>query len=243
MKLKVLSRKAIEEIATDILTEYRKLPEIQGRELYNIDTDILLTRVLGLNIEYAHLSPDESVLGLTSFDEISVLVYDDSDTEYLLCLDGKTVAVEKELLSDIRKRGRCNFTKAHEGAHQAFKMIFPKDYGVVTTSDPLHFYKKNTDNLKPIQDWEEWQANTLASALLLPNDLVKKGMFYFGLGDKISFVNRYYNQDIYNRFSMLADYLGVSKKALAIRMKYLGLLGREYLDNPTALLDVCGGAV
>ena len=239
--VKVLSRVDIEEIAERVLNEYRKLPEIKDRELYRIDPDVLLTRVLNLNIEYAHLSSDESILGLTSFDEVDVLVYDETDEEYILCLDGKTVVIEMSLQTDISKLGRCNFTKTHEGAHQVFKIMFPKEYGVVTTSERLHFYKTETDNLKPIQDWEEWQANTLASALLLPKDLVQKGMFLFGFGDKISCVNRFYYQDVYKRFSMLSEYLGVSKKALAIRMKYLGLLDREQLDNPTALLDVYGG--
>ena len=95
--VKVLSRVDIEEIAERILNEYRKLPEIKNRELYRIDTDVLLTRVLNLNIEYAHLSSDESILGLTSFDEVDMLVYDETDEEYILCLDGKTVVIEISL--------------------------------------------------------------------------------------------------------------------------------------------------
>lgn len=77
--VKVLSRVNMEEIAERILSEYRKLPEIKDRELYRIDPDVLLTRVLNLNIEYAHLSSDESILGLTSFDEVDVLVYGETD--------------------------------------------------------------------------------------------------------------------------------------------------------------------
>jgi len=37
---------------------------------------------------------------------------------------------------------------------------------------------------------------------------------------------------------ILADFLGCSKKALAIRMKQLGLLKKEYLDNPFDLVTV-----
>ena len=210
--MKILSRANIEEIAERILSEYRKLPEINDRELYMIDTDVLLTRVLNLNIEYVHLSSDESILGLTSFDEVDVLVYDEMDEEYVLCLDGKTVVVESSLQTDISKLGRCNFTKAHEGAHQIFKMMFPKEYGVVTTSERLHFYKTETDNLKPIQDWEEWQANTLASALLLPKDLVQKGMFLFGLGNKISSVNRFIIKMYINDFQCYRNTLEYQKK-------------------------------
>lgn len=43
---------------------------------------------------------------------------------------------------------------------------------------------------------------------------------------------------VYKRFDALADFLGCSKKALAIRMKQLGLLKKEYLDNPFDLVTV-----
>ena len=36
----------------------------------------------------------------------------------------------------------------------------------------------------------------------------------------------------------MAEFLGVSKQAMAIRLKRLGLLKKEYLQNPYALADV-----
>lgn len=36
----------------------------------------------------------------------------------------------------------------------------------------------------------------------------------------------------------IADFLGCSKKALAIRMKQLGLLKKEYLDNPFDIINI-----
>ena len=36
----------------------------------------------------------------------------------------------------------------------------------------------------------------------------------------------------YERFSSMADHMGVSKKALSIRMKQLGLLEQDYLGVP-----------
>ena len=70
--MKRLTRNYIEGIAERVLTAYRNLPEIKGTQLYRIDPEILLTKVLGLNIEYAHLSLDRSILGLTSFGEVEV---------------------------------------------------------------------------------------------------------------------------------------------------------------------------
>lgn len=236
--MKRLTRAYIEGIAERILKAYMNLPEIKGNEIYRIDPELLLTRVLGLKIEYAHLSLDGTVLGLTSFDEVEVEVFDEADGEYYLCLDGKTVVVDQGLLTDTTKRGRCNFTTLHEGAHQAFKMLFPKEYGAGAKTAQLHFYTANSECKKPISDWEEWQANTLAGALLLPEDLVKKGMFLFGLGEKIKYLNKIYSRETYEKFAALADFLGSSKKALAIRMKQLKLLEHDYLDNPFSMIDV-----
>ena len=36
----------------------------------------------------------------------------------------------------------------------------------------------------------------------------------------------------------MADEMGVSKQALAIRLKNLGLLDREYLKNPYEMLNI-----
>ena len=92
-------------------------------------------------------------------------------------------------------------------------------------------YKANSERNKPISDWEEWQANTLGAAILLPENLIKQGMYLFSLGEKIECLNKIYFPGVYKRFDALADFLGCSKKALAIRMKQLGLLKKEYLDK------------
>ena len=90
-------------------------------------------------------------------------------------------------------------------------------------------------------DWEEWQANTLAAAILLPKQIIERGMFLFGLGNRIECLNKIYYPAVFERYAALADFLGCSKKALAIRMKQLGLLEEEYLDNPFDLLTVSPG--
>lgn len=126
----------------------------------------------------------------------------------------------------------------HEGSHQIFKMLFPHDYGVTQKSAGVHYCKANSERNKPISDWEEWQANTLGAAILLPENLIKQGMYLFSLGEKIECLNKIYYPSVYKRFDALADFLGCSKKALAIRMKQLGLLKKEYLDNPFDLVTV-----
>ena len=236
--MKHLSRYDIKAIARKYVQAYMALPDVRNTQLYRIDPELLLEKVLGLNVEYQHLSYDGSILGMTSFTELDVQVFEDNDSEAFFFLDGKTVLVEADLNYDNKLRGRKNFILMHEGSHQIFKKLFSNDYGVTQKSAGVHYYKANSERNKLISDWEEWQANTLGAAILLPENLIKQGMFLFNLGGKIECLNKIYFLEVYKRFDALADFLGCSKKALAIRMKQLGLLNKEYLDNPFDLVDI-----
>lgn len=239
--MKHLSRDNIEVIANRVFKAYKALPDIKNSECYRIKPEKLILEVLGLNIGIEHLSLSGDTLGLTTFREMGVEVYDETDEPFIYFLDGKTILVEKSLKQDITKIGRYNFSLMHEAAHQIYKMLFPKDYGIPPRErSPVHFYKVNNKHKKPITDWEEWQANALASAILLPRELVEKGMFLFSLGDKIGVLNKIYFHRVYEQFSGLAQFLGVSKQALSIRMKQLGLLEHDYLNDPDSILEVVG---
>ena len=234
----MLSRKDLEDIAERVVTSYKNLPEIKRKKMYRIDPELLITKVLGLKLDYQHLSTDGSILGLTSYEEVGVEVLDYADEDLFYILDGKTVLIEEDLHNDATQIGRCNFTSMHEAGHQILKMLFPNEYGVKKQVTKVHYHKYNSERNKPISDWEEWQANTLAAAILMPRDLVEYSMFLFGLGKKIKCLNRIADIKTYEKFSAMADFLGVSKSALTIRMKQLNLLEKEYLDNPNAILDI-----
>ncbi len=237
LELKILSRNGIESIAERVLKAYMGLPEFAGNTIYRIEPEILIEKVLGLNIDYQYLSDDGSILGLTSFCEMGIQVYENDDSEAFYFLDGKTVLVDKRLKEDITLKGRCNFTAVHEAGHQILKMLYPKEYGN-TQAKRLHFYRMDSEIKKPIADWEEWQANTLGAAILLPKQLVKQAMEIFGLGERMRLLNKIYAPRDYEKFCAMADFLGVSKTALAIRLKYFGMLEMDYLRNPHEFLDV-----
>lgn len=229
--MKILSRNDIEAIGTRVYEAYKKLPDIAGnKHLYSIDPEILCREVLGLNLEYEHLSLDGSILGLTSFTEYGVEIFENDDSEGFYYLDGKTVLVERDLKNDITQRGRCNFTIAHECSHQILKRLYPTEYGVESEGQAW-FPKAGKKQKRPITDWEEWQANALASCILFPYELIKKAMFYFGFDSKIKVLNRIFAPREYERFAAMANFLGGSIQALAIRMKQLNLLENEYLEN------------
>lgn len=114
--MKHLSRYDIETIAAKYIKVYMQLPEIKNTQVYRIDPEIMLSEVLGLTIDYVHLSYDGSILGLTSFGELGVQIFENDDEEAFYFLDGKTVLVEADLNYDNKLRGRKNFTLMHEGS-------------------------------------------------------------------------------------------------------------------------------
>lgn len=128
--MKRLSRNDIETISEKFVKAYFELPEIKKSQVYRIEPELMLEKVLGLTIEYMHLSYDGSILGMTSFGELGVQVFENNDDEAFFFLDGKTVLVESDLNYDNNLKGRKNFTLMHEGSHQIFKMLFPNDYGI-----------------------------------------------------------------------------------------------------------------
>ena len=152
-------------------------------------------------------------------------------------MDGKTLLIEQELIKEGANRGRYHFTLTHEACHQIFKMLFPKEYASPAQLRRIHCC---TDTPTESGDyWEEWRTNALTSAVLMPEDMVRSNMAVFGLGEKLHMLNRVYAAEGYMRFSDMATHMGVSKQALAIRLKGLGLLEREFLKDPHALVNVC----
>lgn len=236
--MKRLSRKDLEVIANRVIRAYMKLPEVANQPVYRIYPEILAESLLGLKIDYQHLSFDGSILGMTSYERVGIELPGCDDSGEVYFLDGKTVLIESDLRECVEQNGRRNFTIMHETSHQVLKMLFPQDYGAKPHERPIHFCKANIVRRKPISDWEEWQSNALASVMLLPKRLVEQAMRLFDVQGGIRMLNKIFAKEEYDRFVGMTELLGCSKTALAIRMKQLGYIGMDYLDNPYRLLDV-----
>ena len=235
--MQYLSRWDIEQIGIRVTEAYQKLPAVEGPPFLRVDIELLTARVLGLKVEAHHLSRDRETLGVTSFCEIGVEVFDSGDgTEQFAELDGRTIFIERDLLKEDAVIGRKNFTIAHESSHHILKMLYPRDYGLRYRRGGLLRYRLESGGAA--SDWEAWQANALASAILLPADCVRNSMLKFGLGDRMKRLNRVFSPREYERFAEMAAYMGVSKTALAIRMTQLGLLEQNYLGRPYDLVNI-----
>ena len=232
--MKNLSYKDIEEIAEQVFALYKELPEVKDKPVYRVEPELLLEKLLGLKTRYFHMTLDSSVLGLTSYGDIELFFNNDLD-ENSYKLDGKTVLIESDLNDDYHK-GRKNFTIMHEGAHHILRITYPDDYA--TSSPTVHYHKDNLNNTNKITDWEEWQADALASALLMPKEVVRDGMLLVDLPDKIPLLSKACPGGVYKKFCTLAEFIGVSKKALAIRLRQLGIVVKEFIYNPYEVIDI-----
>ncbi len=231
-----LTRNDIEAIARRIITAYRKLPVLQGQTPNRVQPEILVKDLLGLTTGYHVLSRSGRILGLTSCGEVGVPIYDDLAQPEYYFLDGKTLLIEKSLLGEGANPGRYHFTLVHEACHQVYRMLFPKAYENCIAHRQIH-YRTNTPAART-GDWEEWRTNALASAVLMPVEMLRQNMAAFGLGERVYMLNRVFAPAVYKQFSEMAGYMGVSRQALAIRLKQLNLLQHDCLRDPYALVNL-----
>ena len=221
-----LSREDLDIFAERSLCDFLKAEYPKGHLCYRVDPTGL-AQFYGYSILYVTITRDGSVLGQTSIGEMWTPIIDSDGNDILFYMDGKTILIDSRLANDPRYYGRRNFTIAHELAHQFINRIYPEVY-----SDQYRVisdYRRTTKPRKEITDWREWQADAMAASLLLPKEALDEAMFFFGLGEKLKVLSKKYSEYKYERFCEMAEFLQVSKTALAYRMEQLGLLERNYL--------------
>lgn len=221
-----LSRDDLDNFAERILCAFVKAEYPKGHICYNVDP-ARLAQFYGYNILYVTITRNGSILGQTSTGKMWTSIIDSDGNDILFYLDGNTILIDERLAKDSKCYGRRNFTIAHELAHQFINRTYPEIYG--RQSRVISDYRRSAKPHKEITDWREWQADAMAAALLLPKEAIDEAMFFFGLGEKIKVLSKKYSEYKYERFCEMAEFLQVSKTALAYRLEQLGLLERNYL--------------
>ena len=72
----------------------------------------------------------------------------------------------------------------------------------------------------------------------MPTELVMAALLRYDLAGGIKKLNKVFFPREYERFCQVSDTLEVSKQALALRLKRMGLLQENYLDDPYRLVNV-----
>lgn len=204
----VLTYQELNDMAQKIVDEYRSPND---HPYINVNIEELFKKLYNLKFKFCDLSGNSSILGLFSSIPIRFTIKENGIST-LIQLDGQTALIDESLLQD-KYTGRRNFTIAHEGAHYILKHI---------PGAPWIAYRETIDK-GIVTDWAEWQANTLASCLLMPENSVRYIFWSFYGSEHLERISPF-NEELFCPFVAMADYFGVSKKALAIRLKKMGLV-------------------
>lgn len=232
-----LSRWDLEQIANRVTQAYARRAGLKYADLDRIVPETILEDMLGLRILYEHLSVDGRTLGITGFDETEVGVYDGDQEGDMVKLDGKTVLIEKNLLF-YDQTGRRNFTLLHEAGHHILFLLFPKEYDTGSAARTVKYYREQkSDGFNPL----EWQCDTLAAAILMPSELVRRQCAAHGITKRIKTINGVDHREERKAFCAVSESLGASLQALAIRMLQIGLLEDSRVERPQNIMDIVVG--
>ncbi len=224
----ILSRQNIEEIASVLVDDYRAACRLPGPGETGgpagVDIDRFAVGYLNLRINYQYLSPDNSFCGLTAF----------ADTDYTYEVEGRRRTIwvpQSQILlnelffwHDLREKlaGQRRFTVAHECAHQILYQMGEEE-GLIACRRTA----PGGDVSAPRQprteaDWNEWQANALGAALLMPLRDVDVAMRCLAPGRRLRESAGWFGRSDWFVIKSCAALFGVSPKAITIRLRQLG---------------------
>lgn len=230
--LYLLNRQNIEEIETGILEEH--MPAVLNSPCA-VNIKWLAEEEYGLDIQHYFLTYDSSILGLIAFAHENITVMDNTFNKIITEIDEGTVIIERTLM------GRSNFcryrfTLAHEVSHwlihRPFHSPTNKQYEFRTAIQSyIACRSADIENKKHINrddtDWQEWQADSLAAALLMPRNTFTDACMKISseLGIRFSQLQSAKIEKCvaYTFVKKLAELFQVSATAVSIRLKNLGI--------------------
>lgn len=179
----ILSRNELDSIGEHLVADFCPDAMVNPME---IDIDRFLTRYLGLEQDFQYLSHCGLYLGMTVFnnsDRVAVFNPEKWKAEYISVKAG-TVLIDNSLLENNQEH-RYRFTAAHEGAHKVLHSEYFIQLANKYLKDYIPMVQCRVDNTgtsrcsnykKTDSDWLEWQANCLASSILMPKKMVIKAV-------------------------------------------------------------------
>lgn len=233
----ILSHKQIEEIAAAVTKDFDEFffGTEDGKRRFARATPIdqLAKDYLGLEVSFASLSKDGSICGLTAYADTEYII-EEKDRKRIIPLRKNQILLDQSFIEPYQVRKLCGkrrFTLAHECAHQILFQI-ETDEG----KDACRMkYSARTPyslrDLKTREDWNEWQANVLGAALLMPQKEIDLAMWHLTGGKRLTNYEGMFAYRDRMVLSMLCQNLGVSKSAAIIRLRHLGYLeDRPHLE-------------
>ena len=231
--LYIMSKTDFDPLAKQILEE--KQPRVLEKAM-PLDLDDLAENAFPLTCYDAILSKDGSILGLITFADQKLPIFNDNFDECSFPATEGTIIIDKRL-HNIPTRYR--FTKAHEISHWILHRRFYSPHNM-----PFHFRhsgnsyianrqeaagRKNPVEAKTDFEWSEWQSDCLSAALLMPActfiPTVQQLITSLGIENQKLI---YGSKDSRNVIREIANIYDVSLRSVEIRLSTYGFLNKLY---------------
>ena len=209
-----LSYEDMEIIGQSVLHDYAKSISIP------VDINSFAQNYLGLKVLYRKLSDNGRILGLTTY-KGAVIALPVAGGSVLCSVPEDTILLDERLLHDCNHR-RERFTLAHECAHHILARMEAKEAGRNLNRDTTPGQVLSCRKLKTTNDWMEWQANSLASILLVPKYELAELIIHRLAPLAVTIYKININSLVRSSVKWLADLFDVSIKAMAIRLNGMG---------------------
>lgn len=224
----VLSHMDLEEIAAAVMRDFWEfcypMPPLRRRGSLATPIERFAVEYLGLEVSYARLSADGSICGLTAYVDTK---YEVVERGQLQCIPLKRnqVLLDSRFIQQgqiRRQNGRRRFTLAHECAHQILFQLEVEEQKAACRQSYSARKSYSLQELKTREDWNEWQANVLGSAILMPQREVVQAVRELNRGRPLKNYEGWSTHSDGLILTKLCRLFEVSRSALLIRLKWLG---------------------
>jgi len=137
------------------------------------------------------------------------------------------VVLDDSFIQPGQVRKLCHkrrFTLAHECAHQILFQMETDDEKEQRRENYSPRRAYSLRDLKTKEDWNEWQANVLGAAILMPKDEMTLAMWQFNKERTIQNFDGLFHGCDRMVLTRLCECFGVSTQAVIIRLRDLGYI-------------------
>lgn len=202
---------AVRYYRPQVLDAIARMSVCESSETYScsatqaVPIERIIEKQYDLTIEYLYLTNDGRELGRMICTDGYTTYFNKDTNEYaIMPVKAGTMLIDASLLEENSREGRLRFTLAHELAHW---IIHKKIYEEIN-EDVSIYEAGNHENAI------EWQANYLATAILMPYGKIKNSFHA---------LRPVCNEEI-DLISRMAKIFGVSKQAMELRLKSMYLI-------------------
>lgn len=238
----ILSRKEIEAIGEAVIQDFEqhcgsRYDGTDGQMQNATPIEQFAADYLGLDVSMTELSPDGSICGLTAYTDTMCQVSSGGATR-IIQLHHKQVLLDSHLAGPYHT-GRRRFTLAHECAHQ---ILFSLEDEATRRAKQTAYARCTSYSLRQLktrEDWNEWQANALAAAILIPIDKLKQVRCRLAQTEPIKCYGPKLEPSGHVEVEALSNIFCVSKTAMLIRLRQIGaVVDRPEWEYRSSPLDI-----